>query len=70
MTYVEYIPSMKNLSLASLKEAVTTSIVTVKNELSSNNEEPEELKPRRANGEVIDLVAKQTEVEANLQIMQ
>jgi len=73
MTYVEQIPSsVKNMSIASIKEAVATSIVTVKNELASGyyGEEPEEMRPRRENGERVEMGAKQAEVEGNLQIMQ
>lgn len=54
MTYVEYLPSVKNLSLASLSDAVQASIVTVKNEFAGASlEEPFELKP-----ESTDLTAK------------
>ena len=55
MGYVEYLPSVKNLSLASLTEAVQTSIVTVKNELSATLDEPAELKPQTSSGDAVDL---------------
>jgi hypothetical protein len=44
MSYVEYIPNVKNLSFASISEAVQTGIVSVKNELGQQpNTEPAEL---------------------------
>jgi hypothetical protein len=55
MGYVEYLPSVKNLTLASLTEAVQTSIVTVKNELSATLDEPVELKPQTPSGDAVDL---------------
>ncbi len=56
--YVEYLPSVKNISLASLTDAVQASIVTVKNEFSGNIEEPMELKPQTADGGLVDFAQK------------
>jgi len=69
MGYVEYLPSVKNLSLASLSDAVQTSIVTVKNEFAASVEEPLELKPQTSLGDVVDFGLKQSEVESNLLVL-
>lgn len=59
MGYVEYIPNVKNLSFASLTEAVQTGIVSVKNDFGpQTTAEPQDLKPVLPNGDTVDMFAK------------
>lgn len=60
--YYESLPSVKNLTISSITDAVQTSIVAVKNEIYHVNE-PEELKSDK------DLTKKQGEIEATLNIL-
>ena len=68
MTYVEYLPSVKNLSIQSITDAVQTSIVTVKNEIETI-EEPRDLRPDVPGFEGDYFSVKQQEVEQWLTVL-